>query len=72
MASTALENQFVSLVANEIVAGIDNAVEYWLGRIDQEINDPRLTTLEQVQAIQRILREYRTTTGNLHLTCASA
>lgn len=72
MTSATMRTQFINLVAEEIASGIDNAVEYWLGRIDQEINDPSLTVLEQVQAIQRILREYRTTTGILHLTCASA
>jgi hypothetical protein len=34
MASTATGTEFVSMVAEEIVSGIDNAVEYWLGRIE--------------------------------------
>ena len=72
MASTATHKDFVSLVVEEIATGIDNALDYWLGRIDQELADPSLTSIEQVRAIQRILREYRTTTGKLQLTCASA
>jgi hypothetical protein len=72
MASTASRKEFVSLVVEEIASGIDHAVDYWLGRIDQEISDRSLTSIEQVQAIQRILREYRTTSGKLQLNCASA
>jgi len=72
MADIASPREFVSLVAEEIVAGIDDALDYWLGRIDQELADPSLTPFEQVQAIQRILREYRTATGKLQLSCASA
>jgi hypothetical protein len=64
--------EFVNLIAEEMVEGIDHAVEYWLGRIDQEISDPSLNTLEQLQAIQRILREYRVVTRNVHLSCATA
>ncbi len=71
MANAASPKEFVSLVAEEIVSGIDHALDYWLGRIDQELADPSLTTFEQVQAIQRILREYRVTTGKIQLSCAS-
>ena len=72
MASTAIGTEFVSMVAEEIVSGIDNAVEYWLGRIEQELGDGSLTTSEQVYAIQRILREYKEVTGKTQIICASA
>jgi hypothetical protein len=72
MASTATGTEFVSMVAEEIVSGIDNAVEYWLGRIEQELTDGSLTTSEQVYAIQRILREYKEVTGKTQIICASA
>jgi hypothetical protein len=72
MASTATGTEFVSMVAEEIVSGIDNAVEYWLGRIEQELTDGSLTTSEQVHAIQRILREYKEVTGKTQIICASA
>jgi len=35
MASVVTRSEFVSLVAGEIVAGIDHAVEHWLARIEQ-------------------------------------
>ena len=72
MASAATGTEFVSMVAEEIVSGIDNAVEYWLGRIEQELGDGSLTTSEQVRAIQRILREYKEVTGKTQIICASA
>ena len=72
MASANSHADFVSLVAEEIVSGIDNAVEYWLGRIEQELSDHSLTTLDRLQAIQRVLLEYKSKTGKMHQVCASA
>lgn len=72
MVSSKAQTAFVSLVAEEIVCGIDNAVEYWLGRIEQELSDPSLTTLDRLQAVQRVLLEYKNETGKTHLACASA
>ena len=72
MAVAGIGTEFVSMVAEEIVSGIDHAVEYWLGRIEQEMADATLTTSEQVYAIQRILREYKEVTGKTQIICASA
>ena len=72
MAVAGIGTEFVSMVAEEIVSGIDHAVEYWLGRIEQELTGASLTTLEQVHAIQRILREYKEVTGKSQIICASA
>jgi hypothetical protein len=72
MASTATRADFVSLVAEEISFGIDHALDYWLGRIEMELVDAKLTTLERVRAIEFILREYKGATGKAQLRCASA
>jgi hypothetical protein len=72
MASTATRPDFVSLVAEEIAFGIDHALDYWLGRIEMELVDAKLTTIERVHAIERILREYKEVTGKTQLSCASA
>jgi hypothetical protein len=72
MAVAGIGTEFVSMVAEEIVSGIDHAVEYWLGRIEQELADRSLTTLGQVHAIQGILREYKEVTGKTQIISASA
>jgi hypothetical protein len=72
MASVATRADFVSLVAEEIVSGIDQALDYWLGRIDMELADTKLTTVERLRAIELILREYKEATGKSELSCAAA
>jgi len=72
MATTATRADFVTLVAEEISFGIDHALDYWLGRIEMELVDNKLTTLERLHAIELILREYKETTGRMQLSCASA
>ena len=72
MASIATRADFVSLVAEEISLGIDHAMDYWLGRIEMELMDTKLTTIERIRAIELILREYKEVTGKPQLSCASA
>lgn len=72
MASTATRADFVSLVAEEISFGINHALDYWLGRIEIELVDAKLTTIERIRAIELILREYKEATGKAQLSCASA
>ncbi len=72
MASATTRTDFVTLVAVEIISGIDHAVEYWMGRIEQELAGSRLTAIERVHAIERVLREYKDVSGKTQLTCASA
>ncbi len=72
MASTATRSDFVSLVAQEIAFGIDHALDYWLGRIEMELADAKLTTIERIYAIELILREYKEATGKAQLSCARA
>ena len=72
MASATTRTDFVTLVAEEIISGIDHAVEYWMGRIEQELAGSRLTAIERVHAIERVLREYKDVSGKTQLTCASA
>ena len=72
MASATTRPDFVTLVAEEIISGIDHAVEYWLGRIEQELAGSSLTAIERVHAIERVLRECKDVSGKTQLTCASA
>ncbi len=71
MASATTRTDFVTLVAEEIISGIDHAVEYWMGRIEQELAGGSLTAIERVHAIEGVLREYKDFSGKTQLTCAS-
>ncbi len=72
MASIATRMDFVSLVADEVCSGIERALDYWLGRIELEAVDGRLTTAERIRAIQQILGEYKAATGKEQSVRASA
>jgi hypothetical protein len=72
MASTATRADFVTMIAEEISFGINHALDYWLGRIEMELVDRKLTTSERLHAIELILREYKEATGRTQLRCASA
>jgi len=72
MASTATRADFVSLVAEEISFGINHALDYWLGRIEMEVVDAKLSNAERLRAIEFILLEYKEATGRSQLNCASA
>ncbi len=73
MASVATSRaDFVSLVAQEIVAGIDYATEYWLARVEQELSAANTSCVDRIQAVQRVLQEYKEVTGKVHLRSASA
>ena len=63
---------FVNLVSSEIVTGIDRAVEYWLARIERELENAGMTSIERVHAVENILREYKNLTGKTDPLCASA
>ncbi len=63
MTTVTTEPELVGLIAAEIASGIDDAVGYWLGRIEREVLDRGLTPSEQIQAISRVLREYKQITG---------
>jgi len=72
MASTATRADFVNLIAEEISFGINHALDYWLGRIEMEVVDAKLSNAERLRAIEFILLEYKEATGRSQLNCASA
>ena len=63
---------FVSLVAEEIVAGIDYATEYWLARVEQELSAANVSCVDRIRAVEQVLREYKDVTGKAHFRPASA
>jgi hypothetical protein len=72
LASTTTQADLVSMIAQEIGSGIDETVEYWLGRIEQELVGGGFSPEQQLRAVHRVLREYREATGKLPFHCAQA
>ena len=72
MASTSTQSDLVSMIAQEVVSGIDEAVNYWLNRIEQELGDRGLSAEQQLRGIELVIREYKEVTGNLPFRCAEA
>ena len=71
MASTATATtDFITLVAEEIAAGIDRATEFWLARVEQELTDPSLSCADRIRVVEAVLHEYKEATGKQHFTSA--
>jgi hypothetical protein len=49
----------IEAVAAEMAAGIECALEFWMTQIESALEDPRLTTLGRLNAVQEILSNYR-------------
>lgn len=62
----------VSLIAEQIASGIEDAVAYWLGRIERELANSSLTANEQLRVIEIIVQEYKETTEKVQFRCAEA
>ncbi len=65
------KTDFVNLVAAEMAAGIECAVDSWLARIDRALNDNRLTTLGRLHAVEEVLRNYKNLAGKNHFKSAA-
>jgi hypothetical protein len=72
LASTSTKADLVSMIAQEVVSGIDEGVGYWLGRIEQEIVGRGLSMEQQLRGVESVIREYKQATGKLPFRCAEA
>lgn len=60
------------MIAEEVSSGIEQALGYWLGRIEVEVIDRSLTASQRIDAIAGILQEYKVLSGREEVGCASA
>ena len=65
MATAAADRALIEAVVAEMSKGIECAVDFWFGQIEGALRDPRLTTLGRLNAVQAIVKQYRTTTEEL-------
>ena len=65
MAATALtREELLSTIVMELTSGIDAALEHWMARIEQVLQDSRYTPQEKINALREILTEYRLLTAD--------
>lgn len=72
MATASTKSDLVSMIAHEVVSGIDEALGYWLGRIERELIARGLSAEQQIRGIELVLREYKEATGKPPFGCAEA
>ena len=67
MSSVAISTDIVNVIASEMAAGVERAVECWMLQIDQALTDTRLTSLGRLNAVQEIVLNYKKLTGKTAL-----
>jgi len=72
LATASSQSDLVSMIAQEVVSGIEEAVGYWLNRIEQELMGRGLSAEQQLRGIELVIREYKEATGKLPFRCAEA
>ena len=70
MSATAVNRDFVEMIAVEMSSCVDRAVERWMTEFDSVLNNPRLTTLGRLQAIRDVVARYKNVTGKEQLGSA--
>ncbi len=67
-ASAVSVEEFVEIIAAELSAGVDVAVESWMAQVDQALHDPKLTTLGRMNSVKEVLARYKSLNGKNTLT----
>jgi hypothetical protein len=67
LATAIIPTDFVDIIASEMAAGVDRAVECWMSQIEQALTDVNLTSLGRLNAVRGIVDEYRQLTGKEQL-----
>lgn len=59
MATVASDRELIQAVVAELSQGIESALGFWMGQIENALGDPHLTTLGRLNAVRAIVQEYR-------------
>ena len=65
MPISAADRDFIDAVATEMRAGIHAALNGWMSKIDNALEDTRLTTLGRLRAVREIVSEYQTLAADM-------
>lgn len=58
MATAATSRELIDAIASEMSDGIQRAVQLWIMEIEDVLEDPRLTTLGRLRAVQEVIQRY--------------
>lgn len=58
LASAASDHELIEAVAAEMSQGIECALGFWMGQIENALGDPQLTTLGRLNAVRAIVQQY--------------
>ena len=70
MATTALNTDFIDIIASEMSSGVERAVERWLAQVEQILANEGNTSSEKLAAIQNVLQNYKRITGKAQMALA--
>jgi len=65
--ATAVPREIVDVIADEMVWGVERAVEYWMSQIEHALADRQLTSLGRLYAVKDVVERYKTLTGKIEL-----
>lgn len=66
-ASAVSVEELVDIIAAEISAGVDVAVESWMAQVEEALHDPKLTTLGRMNSVKEVLARYKSLNGKTML-----
>lgn len=59
LATVLAGDALIEAIVSEMSEGIECAVGFWMGQIENALHDPKLTTLGRMNAVQEIVKVYR-------------
>lgn len=65
MATIAVKQDLIRVIAEEMAFGVETAVDCWMTQIDSALSDTRLTTLGRLNAVHEIVQSYKQLTGKV-------
>jgi hypothetical protein len=65
VATTAVKQDLIRVIAEEMAFGVETAVDCWMTQIDSALSDTRLTTLGRLNAVHEIVQNYKLLTGKV-------
>jgi hypothetical protein len=65
VATIAVKQDLIRVIAEEMAFGVETAVDCWMTQIDSALSDTRLTTLGRLNAVHEIVQSYKQLTGKV-------
>lgn len=66
MATIANDRELIDAVAEEMSAGIQCAVSFWMKQVEAALLDPQLTTLGRFHAVEEIVERFNSAFEDRH------